>query len=82
MIIKYIDPNVDGCGTNVECLVDVGVPEISSDLRLEIQNAVNKYKKCNHGEWDSDTLFQIASEIIEDKGYRVNYVTVYDEIVL
>ena len=45
-IIKLIDVDVDGCGTNVETMIQVeGKYELTKEIFQKIKNAIEKYKK-------------------------------------
>lgn len=50
-IIKLIDVDVDGCGTNVETMIQVeGKQELTNGIIERIKDAIDKYKKENDGE--------------------------------
>lgn len=45
-IVKLIDVDVDGCGTNVETMIQVeGKQELTNGIIERIKDAIEKYKK-------------------------------------
>ena len=82
MIVQFIDPNVDGCGTDVSCFIDIETSFIKSGLREAIHKAVDKYKAENFDEWDSDGVFNTAFEAIEKAGYKARFADPVDTIEL
>ena len=51
-IIKFIDTDVDGCGTNIEIMIQIkGKHEITNGVIRRTSNVIEKYKKDNKGEW-------------------------------
>lgn len=50
-IIKLIDIDVDGCGTNIETMIQVeGKQELTNGIIQRVKEAINKHKKENCGE--------------------------------
>lgn len=68
-ILRLIEENVDGCGTDVSILL-----EINGEKELDIIRLKNKIldEKEQMEYPDSDTLFEIAVEWLEKQGYTVN----------
>ena len=75
-IIKFIDADVDGCGTNAESMIEVeGKQELTNGIIQRTKDAIEKYKKENDGEYDTDSIIDIACELLESEGYICNYVS-------
>lgn len=75
-IIKLIDVDVDGCGTNVESMIQVeGKQKLTSGIIKRIKDAIEKYKEENDGEWDTDSIIDIACKHLETEGYMCNYIS-------
>ena len=54
-IVKLIDVDVDGCGTNVETMIEIeGKQELTNGIIQRTKDAIEKYKKENDGEYDTD----------------------------
>lgn len=75
-IIKFIDVNIDGCGTNVEFMVQVeGKQELTNGVIQRTKDAIEKYKKENYGEYDTDSIIDVACEHLETEGYMRDYIS-------
>lgn len=60
-IIKLIDVDVDGCGTNVETMIQVeGKQELTNGIIQRTKDAIEKYKKENDGEYDTDSIVGVV----------------------
>ena len=47
-IVKLIDVDVDGCGTNVETMIEIeGKQELTNGIIQRTKDAIEKYKKEN-----------------------------------
>lgn len=69
-IVKLIDVDVDGCGTNVETMIQVeGKQELTNGIIERIKDAIEKYKKENDGEYDTDSIVGVVCEYLESEGY-------------
>ena len=69
-IIKFIDSNVDGCGTNVEMLIQIeGKNPLSTELVDALKHAIHEYIDSNAGEWSTDDVVNQACEYLESQGY-------------
>lgn len=79
-IIKFIDEDVDGCGTNVEVLLRVCGKDITVGTIDRIKDAISNYKIENLGEWDTDGCIDVAKEQLESEGYEVHFITPAYEI--
>lgn len=82
LLLRIIDPYVDGDGSDVECLLDVGTAEITPELRKEALNAVGKYKKEHPNDWDYDGLFQAAATVLKNRGYTAKPVDILKDMLL
>ena len=75
-IIKFIDVNVDGSGTNVESMIEVeGKQELTNGIIQRTKDAIEKYKKENYGEYDTDSIIDVACEYLESEGYMCDYIS-------
>lgn len=75
-IIKLIDVDVDGCGTNVETMIEVeGKQELTNGIIQRTKDAIEKYKKENNGEYDTDSIIGVVCEHLESEGYMYNYIS-------
>lgn len=75
-IIKFIDVNVDGCGTNVESMIEVeGKQKLTNGIIQRTKDAIEKYKKENYGEYDTDSIIDVACEYLESEGYMCDYIS-------
>lgn len=75
-IIKFIDADVDGCGTNVESMIQVeGKQELTNGIIQRTKDAIEKYKKENNGEYDTDIIIEVACEHLESEGYMCDYIS-------
>ena len=67
-IIKFIDVNIDDCGTNVESMVQVeGKQELTNGVIQRTKDAIEKYKK--------DSIIDVACEHLETEGYMCDYIS-------
>ena len=74
-IIKFTDVDVDGCGTNVEVYVQVeGKSELTNGIIERTKTEIEKYKEENSGEWDTDSVLDVACEYLETEGYMCHFV--------
>lgn len=75
-IIKFIDVDVDGCGTNIETMVQVeGKHELTKGIFQGIKDTIQKYKKECDGEYDTDSIVETVCEYLENEGYMCNYIS-------
>lgn len=75
-IIKLIDVDVDGCDTNVETMIEVeGKQELTNGIIQRTKDAIEKYKKENNGEYDTDSIVDVVCEHLESEGYMYNYIS-------
>ena len=78
--IKFIDSDVDGCGTNVEVIVRINGKKLKKDTIDRVENAISNYKEENKNEWDTDSCVDVATKQLESEGYKVDYIFVDTEI--
>ena len=75
-IIKLIDVDVDGCGTNVETMIQVeGKHELTKRIFKGINDTIQKYKKECDGEYDTDNIVETVCEYLENKGYMCYHIS-------
>jgi hypothetical protein len=78
--ILMVDENVDGCGTNVETILEVGSKNITSGTMDRVKSAIDTYKENYEDEWDTDGCLNAAAEQFEKEGYTVRYIVPTHEI--
>lgn len=77
-IIKFIDVDSDGCGTDIDVYVKVeGKTELTNGVLERIKKAIEKHKEDNPFEWDTNTVIDIACEHLKTEGYEAE-TTDYD----
>lgn len=75
-IIKLVNVDVDGCGTNVETMIQVeGKHELTNGIIQRTKDAIEKYKKENDGEYDTDSIVSVVCEHLESEGYMCDYIS-------
>ena len=47
-IIKFVDYNSDGCGTDIEMYVEVNGPELTNGVIERTKKAIEEYKNNNN----------------------------------
>ena len=78
--IKFVDKNVDGCGTDITIYCKVYGNEITVGTVDRIKDAIYNYKNENEGEWDTDGCLDVATEQLKTEGYEVCWVNENAEI--
>ena len=74
-IIKLTDVNVDGCGTNIETVIQIeGKAELTNGIIERTKKAIEKHKEEYPDEWDTDSALNAACEYLEAEGYMCHYV--------
>lgn len=74
-IINLIDKDVDGCGTNIETLFVIeGKQKLTTEIIQKVNTVIEKYKKENEGEWETDSILDVVCEYLENKGYMCDYI--------
>lgn len=73
-IIKFVDENVDGCGTDIVIIAKVKGKVLTEDIIDKIKGAIGGYKSSNAGEWDTEGCIDVATEVLESEGYGVDFV--------
>lgn len=69
-IIKFMDKNVDGCGTDVETMIQIeGDQALTNEAVKRIKDTIEKYKKENYGEYSTDDVVEAACEQLGREGY-------------
>lgn len=74
-IVKFIDKNIDGCGTDIEVYVQTeGKTELTDAIITETNNKIEKYREENSGAWDTDSVIMLACDYLESKGYMCHAI--------
>ena len=77
-IIKMIDVNVDGCGTDIDVYIKVeGEKELTNGVIERTKKIIEEYKEKNLYEWDTDSVIEAACEYLEVEGYKTEVIN-YD----
>jgi hypothetical protein len=71
-IIKLIDIDVDGCGTNIQV---EGKQELTNGIIQGIKDTIKKYKRENDGVYDTNSIVNVVCEYLETEGYMCDYVS-------
>lgn len=79
-IIKFIDEDVDGCGTDVVNFARAYGGDVSVGTIDRIKEAIENYKRENEGEWDTDGCLEAATEQLEAEGFEVHWINPNIEI--
>jgi dTDP-D-glucose 4,6-dehydratase len=75
-IVKLIDVDVDGCGTNVETMIQVeGKQELTNGIIQRTKDVIEKYKKGCDGEYDTDSVVDTVCEYLENEGYMCDHIS-------
>ena len=73
-IIKFVDENVDGCGTDIDIIAKVSGRVFTEEVVNKVKAAINTYKASNEGEWDTEGCVGSAIKVLEAEGYEVDFV--------
>ena len=69
-IINFIDIDIDGCGTNVETMIQIeGDQALTNEAIKRIKDVIERYKKENYGEYCTDDVVEAACEQLDREGY-------------
>lgn len=80
-IINFIDRNVDGCGTNVETMIQVeSNAPLTNEVIQRTKDVIEKYKVENEGNWTTDDVVEEACYHLEEEGYMCDTITP-DEVI-
>lgn len=78
--IKFVDENVDGCGTDVTAIAKVYGNDITVGTIDRIKDVICNYKSENEGEWDTNGCLEAAQDQFEAEGYEVSWINEEMEI--
>ena len=74
-IIKFTDVDIDGNGTNIEVYIQVeGRIELTNGIIERMKKEIEKYKEEFSGEWDTDSIINVACMYLESQGYMCHSV--------
>lgn len=77
-IVKFIDVDSDGCGTDIDIYVKLkGKTELTDGVIERTKKVIEEYKQENSYEWQTDTIIDIACEHLETEGYKTETIS-YD----
>lgn len=72
-ILKLVDKNVDGCGTDVEEVIQIEGNPLNDDLISDIKKVISN-RKSEGSDWDTDDILSAVWACLEEKGYSVKSV--------
>ena len=59
-VIRFLETDVDGCGSNAEVMIQVRIDEkITDEMKHKLIDNINEIKK-EWKEWDTDSIVQEA----------------------
>lgn len=69
-IIKFVDVNADGCGTDIDAYVKIeGETALTNGVIERTKKIIEEYKEENP-EWDTDEIINVACEYLIAEGYK------------
>lgn len=71
-ILKLIDKNIDGCGTDVEEVIQIEGNPLTDDLIRDIEKVISTRKE--DADWDTEDILSAVWECLEGKGYSVKSI--------
>lgn len=71
-ILKLIDKNIDGCGTDVEEVIQIEGNPLTDDLISDIEKVISTRKE--DADWDTEDILSAVWECLEGKGYSVKSI--------
>lgn len=75
-IINFIDTDVDGCGTDVETMIQIeGEQTLTNGAIKRIKDAIDRYKKENYGEYCTDDVVEAACRQLDREGYICEHLS-------
>ena len=72
-ILKLIDKNVDGCGTDVEEVIQIEGNPLNDDLISDIEKVISN-RKSEDADWNTDDILSAVWKCLEGKGYSVKSI--------
>ena len=77
-IIKFIDVDADGCGTDIDVYVKVkGETELTNGVIERTKKVIKEHKEEDPYGWDTNTVIDAACEYLETEGYKAESMS-YD----
>ncbi|MBQ7673209.1 MAG: hypothetical protein IJT36_01590 [Alphaproteobacteria bacterium] len=79
MIIKFSDVNVDGCGTNVDVLLEISntlTPHRAEELLNKIKFRIYTFKKIN-SDWSTDDVLSDVEILLKAEKLKFRWITEY-----
>lgn len=74
-IIRFIDVNADGCGTDINIYVKFeGKTELTNGIIERTKKVIEDYKEENSYDWDTNTAIGVACEYLETEGYKAESI--------
>ena len=71
-ILKLIEKNIDGCGTDVEEVIQIEGNPLTDDLISDIEKVISTRKE--DADWDTEDILSAVWECLEGKGYSVKSI--------
>lgn len=69
-IINFINTDVDGCGTDVETMIQIeGDQALTNGAIKRVKDAIERYKKETYDEYSTDDVVEAACRQLDREGY-------------
>ncbi len=72
-ILKLVDKNVDGCGTDAEEMIQIEGDPSNDDLISDIEKVISN-RKSEDTDWDTGDILSAVCVYLEGKGYSVKNI--------
>ena len=72
--VRFVDKDVDGCGTDVTAIAKVYGNDITAGTIDRVKDAICNYKSANEYEYDTDGCLEAAQNQFETEGYKVDWI--------
>ena len=81
-IIRLIDENVDGCGTDVKTDMKITGQPVNEYLRTEIKHVITMCKRELNDEYTTDDILEAVENYLKSANYTVEYIRITPDITI
>lgn len=81
-IIRLIDENVDGCGTNIKTDMKITGQPVNKYLKEEIKHVITVRKRELGGEYTTDDILEAVENYLKSANYTVEYIRITPDITI
>lgn len=75
-IINFINTDVDGCGTDVETMIQIeGDQALTNGAIKRVKDAIERYKKEVYDEYSTDDVVEAACRQLDREGYKCEHLS-------